>query len=422
MQFIHAADIHLDSPLRGLERYEGAPVEEIRGATRRALENLVRLATDREVDFVLIAGDLYDGDWQDHNTGLFFVQQMQRLREADIPVVMISGNHDAANRMTKSLRLPDNVALLDHRQPETARSHRLTELGVAVHGQSFASPKEFGNLARAYPEAVPGMFNIGLLHTSLQGYEGHEPYAPCTPDDLRQKGYHYWALGHVHQRTVVCKDPWIVFPGNTQGRHMRETGAKGCYVVSVDDQEHCELEFVPLDVFRWEVCIIDASGAGEPAEILDSFSAGLERLIQCHEGLPLAVRVEVRGATKAHEALLGDTLRWTNELRAVALQIPDARVWVEKILWQTQPKRELADVDSSAPVGVLLEYLREASEDEAELRQLAASLDDLRRKLPNELLSGGDALRFDDPAQIRQWLAEAEALLMRRLHEGGVEP
>ncbi|MDX1487962.1 MAG: DNA repair exonuclease, partial [Acidiferrobacterales bacterium] len=117
-KFIHAADIHLDSPLKGLEQYEGAPVEEIRGATRRALENLVDLAIEREVDFVLIAGDLYDGDWKDHNTGLFFVAQMRRLREAGIPVVMISGNHDAANKMTKSLRLPDNVELLSHARPQ----------------------------------------------------------------------------------------------------------------------------------------------------------------------------------------------------------------------------------------------------------------------------------------------------------------
>jgi DNA repair exonuclease SbcCD nuclease subunit len=107
IRFLHAADIHLDSPLTGLERYEGAPVEELRGATRRALENLVELAIERELDFVLIAGDLYDGDWKDHNTGLFFVDRMNRLREAAIPVVIISGNHDAANRMTRSLRRPD---------------------------------------------------------------------------------------------------------------------------------------------------------------------------------------------------------------------------------------------------------------------------------------------------------------------------
>ena len=131
-KFIHAADIHLDSPLKGLEQYEGAPADEIRGATRRALENLVDLALRESVDFVLLAGDLYDGDWKDHNTGLFFVAQMARLREANIPVVAISGNHDAANKMTKSLRLPDNVELLPPARPSTARSPALAALWNSV--------------------------------------------------------------------------------------------------------------------------------------------------------------------------------------------------------------------------------------------------------------------------------------------------
>ena len=123
MRFLHAADIHLDSPLLNLERYEGAPIHEIRNATRRALENLVDLAIQQQVALVLIAGDLYDGDWPDHNTGLFFVGQMRRLREAGIALYMIAGNHDAANKMTRSLRLPDNPSgdapLLAHQRAET---------------------------------------------------------------------------------------------------------------------------------------------------------------------------------------------------------------------------------------------------------------------------------------------------------------
>lgn len=171
IRFIHTADIHLDSPLKGLERYDGAPVDEIRGATRQAFENLVELAIDREVDFVLIAGDLYDGDWKDHNTGLFFVGQMNRLREVGIPVVMISGNHDAANKMTRSLRLPDNLERLGHTRPTASKLDRLAELGVAIHGQSFEKPAQFDNLAQGYPHKQSGMLNIGLLHTSLDGVD-----------------------------------------------------------------------------------------------------------------------------------------------------------------------------------------------------------------------------------------------------------
>ena len=130
MKFVHAADIHLDSPLRGLERYPDAPVEEARNATRQAFENLVELAIGEDVAFVLLAGDLYDGDWRDYNTGLFFVGQMNRLRRAGIQVHLVSGNHDAASQITKHLRLPDNVVHYDHRRPET---YVRGDLGVAIH-------------------------------------------------------------------------------------------------------------------------------------------------------------------------------------------------------------------------------------------------------------------------------------------------
>ena len=133
-RFLHAADIHLDSPQRGLDRYEGAPVVECRGATRRALENLVDLALAERVAFTVIVGDLYDGDWPDYNTGLFFGKQMVRLRDGGIPVFMIRGNHDAANKMTKDLKLVDNVHVLSSQQAETLV---LEDLGVAIHGQSF---------------------------------------------------------------------------------------------------------------------------------------------------------------------------------------------------------------------------------------------------------------------------------------------
>src|SRR5271166_4274433 len=195
ISFIHAADIHLDSPLKGLERYENAPVERIRGATRRAFTRLIDLAIEKRVEFVLIAGDLYDGDWRDYNTGLYLTRQLGRLRDMGIRVFIIAGNHDAANKMTRTLRLPDNVRLLAHDRPETVR---LDDLGIAIHGQSFAKAAVVENLAAAYPAPLSGCINIGLLHTALSGADGHERYAPCTLEELRGRSYDYWALGHVH--------------------------------------------------------------------------------------------------------------------------------------------------------------------------------------------------------------------------------
>ena len=152
-KFILAADIHLDSPLLGLSRYEGAPLDVLRGATREAFGNLVSLAIEEKIAFLLLSGDLYDGDWKDYHTGLFLSQQLSRLREAGVKAYIIYGNHDAECRITKSLRLPDNVRVLSTKSPETVL---LEEVGVAIHGQGFAKRDVMENLAERYPDCEVG--------------------------------------------------------------------------------------------------------------------------------------------------------------------------------------------------------------------------------------------------------------------------
>ena len=347
MRFIHAADIHLDSPLDGLARYDGAPVNLIRSATREALKNLVQLAIDERVDFVVIAGDLYDGNWKDHNTGLFFSRQMARLRDAHIPLYLIAGNHDAANKMTRALRLPVNPdglsPMLSHERPD---SRRLDSLCVAIHGRSFANERETGNLVLDYPPAVPGYFNIGLLHTCLTGESEHARYAPCDEADLRAKGYDYWALGHIHQRTQLPSegqslgDPVAMFSGNIQGRHIRETGAKGCLIVEVDGQQRLDIRFVPLDVFRFEICRVTCDGAVTAKEVLDRFQTELLVLLDLHAPLPIGVRVLFEGACPADRELRGDPIHWTNEVRNSAIEVSGDRAWVEKVQFLTSEPSE----------------------------------------------------------------------------------
>lgn len=412
-KFIHAADIHLDSQLKGLQRYEGAPVDELRGATRQALENLVRLAIDEEVAFVVIAGDLYDGDWQDHNTGLFFVKQMTQLREAKIRVCLISGNHDAANRMTRSLKLPDNVVMLKTKKPDTLH---LEDFGVSIHGQGFANAAVMENLATAYPKAAAGHFNIGLLHTCATGAEGHERYAPCTLDDLRIKAYDYWALGHIHQRGQLCRDAEIHFSGNIQGRHIRESGAKGCLVVSVDDRRQAAVRFEPLDVVRWETASIDAAGASDAYEVVDRSAAQLRTSLAESDGRLLAVRIEVRGACRAHETLAAEPLKWTNELRGAAHDAGAGRIWLEKIKLRTSPEADLDDARlGEGPLGELVDYLGDLRGRPDELAWLAGELAELKRKLPAELQEGEDAVRLDDPAWLASLLEHVEPILLSRL-------
>ncbi|GER68315.1 metallophosphoesterase [Weizmannia acidilactici] len=417
--FIHTADIHLDSPLVGLEQYEGAPVEKIRGATREAFKNLVDTAIKRHVDFIVIAGDLYDGDWKDYNTGLFFTSQMVRLQKEGIRVFLIRGNHDAANIMTKVLKLPDNVYEFPIKAPGTVT---LDELGVAIHGQGFASRAVGENLVKLYPPKKEGYFNIGILHTSATGREGHENYAPCTIEDMKEKQYDYWALGHIHLRELLHPyDPVILFPGNIQGRHIRETGEKGCTYVEVKDGAIEKMEQIPLDVLRWELCAIDAGGMETVDELLDAAREALERKYEEADGRYLAVRFKFFGATKIHRELIAKKDLVLNQLRSVSLEAGFGEIWVEKVKIETAGLNDSgAFISEQSPVGMILKFMREAAEDEEMLQSLLDEFRDIRQAIPHELKEGEDGFDFSDPGLIKKRLKDVEDFILYSLMETGV--
>ncbi len=334
MKFIHAADIHLDSALHGLERYEGAPVEEIRSAMRRAFDNLIELAINEQVAFVLLVGDLYDGDWKDYNTGLYFVERMGRLRDTGVRVFIVAGNHDAASQITKHLRLPDNVTLFSTRKPERVV---LDDLGVSICGQGFATRTVTDDISQGYPQGDPQLLNLGLLHICLDGRLGHEPYPPCTVDGLRSKGYQYWALGHVRKREEVSQDLWIVFPGNIQGRHIREIGSKGCALVTVDGGDIVEVAHRDLYVMRWSICELDVSATETVDDIYEQVREGLQIALDAADGRPVAVCLVLYGACSAHLKLHTDRERWIQKYRSLATGLGGAGIWLEKTSVKTNP-------------------------------------------------------------------------------------
>lgn len=410
-KFIHAADIHLDSPLLGLERYEGAPVEDVRGATRRALQNLVGLALEEDVKFVLIAGDLYDGDWRDYNTGLFFASQMAKLKGAGIKVFAVRGNHDAASQITRMLRLPDNTKDFSTERPDTIC---LDDLGVAIHGQGFPVSAVTEDLSRRYPKPLKDYFNIGLLHTSATGREGHESYAPCDTDYLINKGYDYWALGHVHSKEIISRNPWVVFPGNIQGRHIREEGARGCVLVQVRGGRVERVEHRSLDVLRWRLCLVDAAGAATYDEVLDRAGKSIDAALSQSAGRLLALRLIFTGAAGAHGRLIGDPARLNNDLRAIAVERGLDSVWVEKVKVKTSPPAQAEEVLAGSPVASLLNYIRQLKDNEQALREILSELERDIKALPADLFVRGEM----DPEEItylRNFLPEAEELILSRL-------
>lgn len=411
-RFIHTADIHLDSPLKGLAGYNGPAVECIRTATRQAFDNLISEAIDQKVDFVVIAGDLYDGDWRDYQTGLFFARQMGRLTKADIPAFVLHGNHDAESQITRRLTLPDGVRVFRTRKPET---FTLDKFRVALHGQSFRQREITDNLAIAYPEPVHGAFNIGVLHTGLGGMGGHENYAPCSLDDLVAKGYDYWALGHVHQDAILHQNPHIVFPGNLQGRHIRETGPKGAYLVTVEDHEIVELGLVQTSVVRWAHLEVSVDGCDRVAAALDRVRQAIEDAIERGaDGCLLACRIELAGRTEIHEQLLISTEHLLAEARAAALSFGDTAAWIERVVVSTQPTIDPAALAAREDaLGELHRMLGDAATDSDLLGELDADIGEFIRKLPPDIRGEIEdaalraAVQSDYPsliAQVRSYL------------------
>lgn len=410
MKLVHAADIHLDSPMHGLTAYDTAPVAELRLATRNAFRGLVDLCLDEAVDALLIGGDLYDGDWHDYATGAFFVRETARLREAGIPVVVVTGNHDAASRITKALRVPDNVRLLSVEAPETVA---FDALGLAVHGQGYATAAVLDDLSAAYPAPRSGLVNVGLLHTSADGRFDHAPYAPCRVERLAAHGYDFWGLGHVHERTLLHADPPVLFPGCLQGRSVRETGPKGATVVTFGADGLPVLDERVLDVVRWSVVDVDASALTDVDEVLTAVSSSLGEAVAGADGRLLAARIRVVGESAAHGDLLRAARRFEWDVRGAAAEAAGDEAWIEKVQVRTAAigaaeRREVpaddvfsalsaavSDADVADLVGELdglAGKLRGAIAwdpgDEAVVREL---LDDVARELPALLLDGGAA-------------------------------
>lgn len=411
VRFIHAADIHLDSPLRGLERYEGCPADRVRGATRQALIHLVDLCLHEKVDFLILAGDLYDGDWRDFGTGMFFIKQMVRLQASGIPVYVIAGNHDAANRMTRSLPLPEHVRMMSSDAPQTVV---LETLGIAIHGQSFATQAVLDDLSATYPKPVPGLFNIGILHTSCTGREGHERYAPCTVEGLQERGYDYWALGHIHLRETLCERPFIGFSGNIQGRHIREAGPKGCNLVTVGMDGSVSVEFRALDVVRWDRLTIDVTDLATLPDVFEQFATQARMAVDAAQGRLLCARVHLVGESSLHARLHAASMQIASELRAVAIDVASEDLWLEKVIVETTQPRSEGDIPeiSDDAVSEVLSILTELREDPAKLETSPFDISDVLKKLPVELQASMEQIVL---SQRSRWLEQTRERLLSAL-------
>lgn len=339
--FVHAADLHIASPFKGLAGGAGPLVGALRSSTFAAYRGLVDLCLSRKVDFLLVAGDVYDAEDRSLKAQLEFRDGLERLSEAGIESFVVHGNHDPLDGRVNTLRWPEGAHVFGA-EVESVRAHARGEAVATVTGVSFPNKTVRANLTERFPSARTDDFHIGLLHCNVGSNTGHEAYAPCEIGDLTRLGVDYWALGHVHNARILSTSPTIAYPGNLQGRSFRETGPRGCLVVSVDARGHVSTEPVALDVVRLaelEVSIGDL-------ETVDQLQAHLQRAIEKArdeaEGRHLLCRARLTGRGALAQELLAP------EAAADLLEVLHGRfdgdnpiVWLHAIVAKCRPELDL---------------------------------------------------------------------------------
>ncbi len=325
VRFIHTADLHLDSPLSSLAARNPELGELLQDTSRKLLQRLIDTALEEQVDALLIAGDLFDGDQRDVHTAMVLQRELRRLEAHNIPVFIIWGNHDAEARLLDVLELPGNVHAFDGR----GGKRYFADDQVAVHGVSFSKRQAPESLLGKYGKPDTHCFNIGMLHTSLTGSDGHNDYAPCTVNELIDKGYDYWALGHIHKRTVHHEKPAIVMPGNPLGRHINESGERSISLVTLPPGEAPTIQSIslaPVRFERLEVAMDDMDDKRLAYElILKSLSALRDSVDTDH----LIVRVQLTGKTRLASSYQRDRQALLVQLQAEYEHRKD--LWIDSV-------------------------------------------------------------------------------------------
>lgn len=321
---LHTADIHLDSPLRSLALRSEGLREQVQTATRTALTRLVDHALGHAVDGVLIAGDLYDGTERSAKTAAFLTTQFDRLAAAGIEVFVIKGNHDAQSPITGEIALPANVHVFDGH----GGRRQLGKTDIWIHGVSFSDKHAPDSLVPKFGKPVAGAVNIGMLHTSLAGAAGHDPYAPCSVADLAATGFDYWALGHVHGRMVHSQTPWVVMPGMPQGRDIGEAGPKSATLLTIEGGT-ITVDEIPTSAIEFTALTVDMAGVEDEAALRDILRARLAATAAERGSDHAIMRVTLVGPTALCWNVRRDRDFWTEALHEMAHET--GCLWIEKI-------------------------------------------------------------------------------------------
>lgn len=406
VRILHTADCHLDSPLQSLALRDPALRDRVQTATRTAFSRIIDTALSEQVHALLIAGDLFDGAERSAKTAAFLTAQLDRLRQAGIAVFYIKGNHDAENPITGALNLPDNVHVFDGRGGKV----QLAGADVWIHGVSFAWRHAPDSLLGKFPAPVAGAVNIAMLHTSLVGAAGHDPYAPCTVADLAGMAFDYWALGHVHKRQVHGQAPWIVMPGIPQGRDMGEVGAKSASLLTLEGGRIAVTE-VPTSAITFLHHRIDVSGHDDAHDLRSHLQAELAELAAA-QPTDAILRLTLAGATPLHWQLLRDRDTWQETLGEMAQDT--GMLWLEKLRFDLGGDHAPAPADASA-TDALGQMMQDMRAEPGMMAALQEEFDTLLADLPAARRAALAPTEEAAAARAQQLAASGAALMIARM-------
>ena len=362
--FIHTADLHLDSPFSTLARENSDIASAMRSATFRAFENIIELCIKKQVDFLLIAGDVYDGEDRSLRAQIRFRDGLKKLSDAGIAAFVVHGNHDPVGSWSTSLDWPENVHIFGD-QPESFQAKRGNELLAVIHGISYPKRNEKRNLSLKLKKSDEPAFQIGLLHANAGANTGHEPYAPCTIEDLKKANMDYWALGHVHEKRILSEEgPVIIYPGNSQGRSIRETGEKGCCLINVDESGKIEKEFLSTHAIRWETAEIQAGDITAEQELINRLENKCIEISENNLSTPVIVRFIITGRGPLSNIIsnpqtVNDLLEITRDAGISCSPF----VWPEKIKTDMSPELDLDTIINQEDfAGELLRFSEELTD------------------------------------------------------------
>ena len=347
-RFLHAGDVHLDTPPRGIHRIDTRLAEMLRDATMLAYQNLVDAAVEREAAFLLIAGDVYDGPRRGIRAQLAFRDGLERLTRAGIPTLIVHGNHDPIEEGWSAVRAwPERVTVFGSCEVVCVPVSRDGETLAVVHGISYSQRAVTENLSRRFRRSGAQCLQIGILHCNVGANADHDPYSPCSVEDLLAAGLDYWALGHVHSRqTIRPGDPWVAYPGNLQGLSLKasECGAKGALLVEVDENQVTDVAFLPLDVLRYHHIHVDIAETADIASLSDALADAAMELGASQDGRTVVVRAALSGRGVVHTDLVPVRLQEVVDRVRATLMSSAPLVWLDGVDDQSRPDLALDDL------------------------------------------------------------------------------